>query len=790
MELQRPNRILFSVVSATLDPISVARQNSRLSHSFVDRKSKEKKQKLKNKMSDLNFAPANVQPSVAVEIQPPVQVPPQPGPPAVAAVAGQLAGGQGQPPAPALMLPPAPPGLPVLPPLSFAPDPGTITNEIMALTYNQSPTQFVAEVNAMAQLFAGQPNFEDIAQSILNSTKMLCFLTVFRDGTVTVVHSIGKYSSGLGLRTTAHNRCLALVGEKVNGQLPPIVMMPVGGLQPWITLAACGVPTNESLAASIGATGNFAGSTVTQGVGTGVWANVAQLVYMPLAWVPYFLNRMTPWDAHRRVAQLTASLPAANRHAAGYLQEWTQVMCSRGVAPDESRLSARWQPAPTDRDAQEWLQKRLQNLVRTPAIVIQPATGPVGVALDPMLAFNSAMETVKALKPTSDSKTYSVSELQRLRASMSLTVLEMDTCMPPLHVELLSEGRTTRNTAAALARHLKPDETSDNPCQIYISPELVKDVKDCQYGLGLDTSYETCHRGLSVFAVPHMSLKHQQEKQIQQQRFDRASSTTITDVMEIESKPSQAPKDYYGLLQRLSGYLMLTKAIVGIHSLHVLEVHEIQRTLRQQPDIFGSLQPREILHILWAIFLDSRRFFSRSVRDGDPLPQSSLQYLKIFLTMGQVSTNTQGVPEAEFGIAQRPPAAVPSWCESPGTMFPAAARGPVTKATGRNPEYSPQFCQALKPLVDKYPLTTMNEIMASVHPMLKYELVRPGKRGECINFTILGGCYNAKCTYRHLPAHATEKRTTEILDSLAPCISAYMGKADRKKRPRSRDLPS
>ena len=100
--------------------------------------------------------------------------------------------------------------------------------------------------------------------------------------------------------------------------------------------------------------------------------------------------------------------------------------------------------------------------------------------LDSLAAFSSAMETVKSLKPTSDSKACSLSpELQHPWAARSLKVLEMDTYMPPsIHAKLLSEERITRNTMVALARHLKPDDMSGNPCPIYISPELVKDIKE------------------------------------------------------------------------------------------------------------------------------------------------------------------------------------------------------------------------------------------------------------------------------------------------------------------------
>jgi hypothetical protein len=127
----------------------------------------------------------------------------------------------------------------------------------------------------------------------------------------------------------------------------------------------------------------------------------------------------------------------------------------------------------------------------------------------------------------------------------------MATAMPLFHASLLSEGRSKKGTEAVLAQALRPDEDSDNPGLIYISSELVANIKDCEYSLGYDTSYRNCHRGLSPFAVPHMSMKHQQERSEYQERLSKATTTSVGDVAKGESSPSPAPQDFHGLLQLL-----------------------------------------------------------------------------------------------------------------------------------------------------------------------------------------------------------------------------------------------
>jgi hypothetical protein len=148
--------------------------------------------------------------------------------------------------------------------------------------------------------------------------------------------------------------------------------------------------------------------------------------------------------------------------------------------------------------------------------------------LDPQQCFVKAMETVAALKSGLENKKYSVSELQRLHAVCLLTMGEMFTDLPIFHQHLLAEGRTKWGSEAVLAQMLKPDN-SNNLGLIYVSPELVADVKEFKFGLGWDTSYRHCHHGLTPFLVLHMSLKHQQERHAVTNRLFRASLMTTED---------------------------------------------------------------------------------------------------------------------------------------------------------------------------------------------------------------------------------------------------------------------
>jgi hypothetical protein len=56
----------------------------------------------------------------------------------------------------------------------------------------------------------------------------------------------------------------------------------------------------------------------------------------------------------------------------------------------------------------------------------------------------------------------------------------MLTNLPPFHHLLLAEGRTKQGAETVLAQALRPDKHSDDPGLIYVTPELVADVKECK----------------------------------------------------------------------------------------------------------------------------------------------------------------------------------------------------------------------------------------------------------------------------------------------------------------------
>jgi hypothetical protein len=674
--------------------------------------------------------------------------------------------------------------VPTPPRLPYAPDPGTYTQLWMSESAGTSAAELAKECEAYVDVFTGNPvDYNTIVTSLLATADGLVFLTVLTGNLVCPVHSLGRFSCGLGRHTPSHNRIFGLLGEKIGESLPPVAMVPAAGLAPWFQLEEKHQPTTEDIApleTSKDRTIREPTLTCAEEEDTDEErpkVSVQKLVMIPKAWAPYFLEPQSPWQALQTFKALLNTIPNNLRTSFDFIESWLAIACVHKVEKDESVSKAKWQNPHADRRMLEWMIRHTRFVNSMPMMA-----GPMaGTTLDPQECFNKALETVAALKPTAETKKYSDSELRRLRAACSLSEAEMLTNMPPFHQHLLSEGRTKRGAEAVLAQALRPDEHSDDPGLIYVSPELVADIKDCKYGLGWDTSYKNCHRGISPFAVPHMSLHHQQERYAYQDRLGKASTTTIGDIEKGESTPNAIPGDYHGLLQVLSSYLKLLTTVVGSRSAHTKEVVAIRKKLRTRMDLYVNIGPKKILYLLWAIFLDARDFFSREVQTGEPLPESQLRYTTNFIGVGRIPTDIMGVPVEQFGVETMRGTAVSAASSRSGQeLFK-----PADYVPHRNPEVPDDISVLTDPLMAKFPKATAEALMS--HANLKYEDIRVGNKGACLNFNLLGICKDPNCSYRHTKANPTDERIKVVREKLEPAIQAFIAEggpsAKKRKRP-------
>jgi hypothetical protein len=105
----------------------------------------------------------------------------------------------------------------------------------------------------------------------------------------------------------------------------------------------------------------------------------------------------------------------------------------------------------------------------------------------------------------------------------------------------------------------------------------------------------------------------------------------------------------------------------------------------------------------------------------------------------------------------------------------------------KNSTISDDISVITQPLMTKFPNSTADAIMA--HSDLRYEDIRIGNKGACLNYNLLGQSPDQGCTYRHSRAQPSEERAKLVAEKLKPAIANFMAAgapstpSKKRKRP-------
>ena len=191
---------------------------------------------------------------------------------------------------------------------------------------------------------------------------------------------------------------------------------------------------------------------------------------------------------------------------------------------------------------------------------------------------------------------------------------------PPIHATMLVEGRTLPKVETMLKNYLTATADELDPVKIYVSPELVRDVKELRFGYDNDLSFENCHRGISPFCVMAVSVENQAKRRRVQEKAERATFLSTADVQTLDKEPGQCPNSYRGKRELLRRYLKLLKVLFLPMCPHALEVRALfQELVGRMMQVYKSLAPVMVGEPLWQIFIDARACFS----DIGPEPAKS-----------------------------------------------------------------------------------------------------------------------------------------------------------------------
>jgi hypothetical protein len=128
---------------------------------------------------------------------------------------------------------------------------------------------------------------------------------------------------------------------------------------------------------------------------------------------------------------------------------------------------------------------------------------------------------------------------------------------------------------------LVPDEDDTfNAIHILVTEEMSKDFKNLDFGFNGDTSYLTCHRGVSPFMVILVSMAQASQRRRAADRYTRVGGNlTLDEVTGAETTPDATPRNYRKLMDVLKCYCFLLQRMFGARCNHFREVRAITRIL-------------------------------------------------------------------------------------------------------------------------------------------------------------------------------------------------------------------
>lgn len=709
----------------------------------------------------------------------------------------------------------------------YAADPGTLTEWLVSHTDRVGRDEMLEVLAAMNAKYANVVDatktpeevttlLKELAEDVLASEGLESFLTVTTpEGgkpTIITVSRLSRFRSGIGQVSQFDNDVYGFFGEVEEGQLPPLMKLPdalsmrqalavrevrVASVEEWIAWYGEGadnprVPIQGDELMAEEALGNM------------VTVKVPLLQYVPMAWAPYFMAAQTPEAAMRTLRKLEdGNLSERQDMITASLKFWLKAACMRsgaiGVHRYRSKLHLTWATprGALDRTLSRWATRRLAPFMSIAAIVPPTIAAPPLPGGGPMagVPFGAPPHGATGMLPyeARETKVYSPLEHERIRLACGLDLANYEAGRPAIYAVILAEGRSMVKVEAVLQKFMAPAPDDWDPIRLYISQELVRDMKDLKFGWGNENTYDTCHRGISPFAVLQVSMEQQTKRRKTQERADRATYLSTDDVRSLETEPGFCPSSYYGMLNLLRRYIRLLTVLFGGGCAHLTEVQGVYQVLAEKAAVYESMSGELVAETLWQVFVDARDCFSHL---GPGLPESQLFTLRHYIRSCSLKVTINCPVNLLLNVQPGPAPGVVSQTSSNATRNGRAAhhgggsmgsstlstlstptmQENATRVGGKrtNPQPVPEIVAIMQGLRTHTPGVTMNEFMRSEKLLMAD--VGIGGRGACLDFMYFGECARPGCTYNHDPQSVSAGKRRDIVKKMNRAVKTFIEK--------------
>ena len=696
----------------------------------------------------------------------------------------------------------------------YAADPGTLTKWLVDDTAGANPDEVLtvlAATNAKydevaAKIAAGQADaaaslLKELAEDVLAADPLEVFLTAtVPEGGKTMVVTVARmarYRPELGQVSGWKGQVFGFLGEVEEGQLPPLMKLPDAlSLRQAIEPHPISVPTWQEWDVHYGVGPDrvqVVGEEVlvsVEAAGAGRTVDVPRLQYLPRAWAPYFLEAMTPEKAMRLTRTLISGLATfAQRATVTSLERWCAAACTRsgpiGAQRNKCKVHVSWaSPGMSlDRTLSRWGARKMAPYRK---LMVPPA----GLVAAPMGVAGGGMPAVPmpGYYEPSKEKVFSPGEQERIRVACGLVPANYEFGRPPIYGAMLAEGRTMPKVEAVLQQYLAPSVGDWDPIRIYVSAELVRDMKELKFGWGNENTYDTCHRGISPFAVLQVSMEQQTKRRKVQERADRATYLSTDDVRSLEGDPGCCPGSYHSMLTLIRRYIRMLTVFFGAGCTHLLEVQAVYQVLSDKSAIYEAMSNELVAETLWQIFIDAREYFSHH---GPTLPVSTLFALRdsiknctlkatincpVDQLLGRPTQSVAVVSHASGGSRGSRGSGEGSSAISTLTA-PTVTRSGVPIVGGRrtNPAPVPEIVNIMKTFREAKPGVDMITLMRA--QKLTMAEIGIGGRGQCLDFMYFGACERPGCSYVHEAARVSPGKRNDIVRKMTKATADFIAAA-------------
>ena len=714
-----------------------------------------------------------------------------------------------------------------LPQLPFAADPGTITAWIVAEMGDQatSEAKLIDAMQVVTTLYDAAPTdasrdeyWSSMATACPNALGFNAFLAeVMFPGDATthiaLLYGMAVYSPGFGVASPFAGTLFAFFGDYAEGRCPIPLRRVIAARETAATSLTTlfapkpmMVPTTAMLDAHyVAGGGRIPMLAVAQGEDIPTRA-LPYLQHVPGAWAPYLMGSHSPIQALDIVTALVAChLPSdAGQRAATTLVEWCRAACVHR-ANRKAQCYSNWDTPVLmmDREASRWVDIRLRQFRSAPQDPVPvPGTGTSdGTGTTPPTFVFQPAESATAKA----AKAFTPEEDRILRSAMSLSISDYPAMRPKIWDTLLSEGKKSVTFNTVLARHLSnflvPGE---KPISVMMTSELAKDIQGFKFDIGGGAyDYETCHRGITPFAVIAVSHDVMNKRRRLDDAAALATFRSAGDILALEAGPGMCPSTYDSTEKLLLRYVRLLEFLFGPGCRHLIEVKHLLLALQSAEQRYDNLSGVDSAELLWNVFVDARKFFSAS--DPDTLPVSAISATDAILNHAAIPPGYQtplalllGLPApgaatphgggrqrnnragpalagnyADLG-KQLPP--LPQFVPPPAYPPPAVVAAAGPKRT--NPFYAPPIAAIFRTITAVHPSATIAEVCSALR--VQFRTLAVGAPRSCLNFNIMGYCATPHCNYHHedkaLPA-TDVARIVPIFKSLA---ADFLARQQRK----------